>query len=96
MSYPPTSSYWPDEGSDAYSFAEEAIAVGGLTSGGAAIKTVEHAEDYGGVAGEPLDPCYHLTCDDMSNPNYEILDEMLQAIYRVTLEMANAAGTASD
>jgi hypothetical protein len=32
----------------------------------------------------------------MSNLNYEILDEMLQAIYRVTLEMANAPGTASD
>lgn len=58
--------------------------------------TLQSIEESSHYAGEPLDPCYHLTCDDMSNLNYEILDEMLQAIYRVTLEMANAPGTASD
>ena len=56
--------YTPADGrSDYAAFSDIGIPVGGLFSGADAIKTEKQAKLFGGVAGQPLDPCYHKACD---------------------------------
>lgn len=53
-------------GSDHFPFQLAGIPIGGLFSGLSPL-TPEEASLFGGVAGAPADPCYHLACDSRSN-----------------------------
>lgn len=55
------------------------IAVGGLFSGANDLKSAEQAAQFGGVAGAPGDPCYHLACDTVSNVDAAWLEQMARA-----------------
>lgn len=70
--------------SDGGPFARRAgVPVGGLFSGAEGTKSARQAETYGGTAGQPLDPCYHLACDTYAqtgSPNaLSALDVMADA-----------------
>ena len=54
-------------GSDHYFFAEAGVPIGGIFSGASEEMSAEQAAATGGEAGEPMDPCYHLTCDTIAN-----------------------------
>jgi Zn-dependent M28 family amino/carboxypeptidase len=70
----------PLEGrSDHALFESSGVPVGGLFSGAENIKTRAQADAYGGRAGRPTDPCYHLFCDDIDNVNLEAVDQMADA-----------------
>ena len=61
------------------SFDNFAIPTGGLFSGANEIKTPEQAALFGGTAGVPEDPCYHLACDTVDNIDPVLLEEMARA-----------------
>jgi hypothetical protein len=48
----------------------------------------EQAIRYGGTAGEPFDPCYHDTCDDITNLDLEVLGQNADAVAYATLTLA--------
>ena len=48
------------------------------------MKTPEEAVIYGGMAGEPYDPCYHAACDTTDNINDTVLDQMADAVAQST------------
>ncbi|MGH2655482.1 MAG: M20/M25/M40 family metallo-hydrolase [Actinomycetota bacterium] len=52
-----------DGRSDYGPFIAVGIPAGGLFSGAEGLKTAEQVADYGGIAGEQYDPCYHEDCD---------------------------------
>lgn len=54
-------------GSDHYFFEQFGIPTGGIFSGATEVKTSAQASAYGGRADEPMDACYHLTCDTVDN-----------------------------
>lgn len=56
-----------DGRSDYYAFIEAGIPAGGTFTGAEEIKTEEEAEQFGGTAGESLDPNYHQAGDDAEN-----------------------------
>ncbi|MGH2774049.1 MAG: M28 family peptidase [Actinomycetota bacterium] len=66
--------------SDHGPFERAGIPVGGLFTGAEMIKDREAARLFGGRAGRPADPCYHLACDDIDNINGESLDQLSDAI----------------
>ena len=45
---------------------------------------------FGGTAGEPFDPCYHLGCDDFGNINDVALDQMSDAAAHATITLAQS------
>ncbi len=49
--------------SDHYFFEQAGIRTAGIFSGATELKTSAQASAYGGQADEPMDGCYHLTCD---------------------------------
>ncbi|MET0686280.1 MAG: M20/M25/M40 family metallo-hydrolase [Solirubrobacteraceae bacterium] len=77
-----------DGRSDYGPFIFAGIPAGGLFTGAEGIKTAEEAAIYGGTAGEPYDPCYHLGCDDTSNLNAVALDQMSDAAAHATITLA--------
>jgi len=68
-----------DGRSDYFAFINAGIPAGGLFSGAEGIKTEEQAEDFGGEAGEPYDPCYHEVCDDFGNVDPGGFEDMADA-----------------
>ena len=66
--------------SDHGPFEQAGIPVGGLFTGAEMIKSREDARAFGGKAGRPADPCYHLVCDDIDNVSEESLDQLSDAI----------------
>jgi len=56
-----------DGRSDYVGFTDRGIPAGGVFAGAEDIKTKAQVNLYGGVAGEQLDPCYHLSCDRLSS-----------------------------
>jgi hypothetical protein len=46
---------------------------------------------FGGRAGRPADPCYHLVCDDIENINEESLDQLSDAIAFAVATLATSA-----
>lgn len=64
------------------------IPAGGLFTGAEGIKTASEAAVYGGTAGQPYDPCYHLRCDDYDNISIEGLHEMSDAAGHAVLTLA--------
>ena len=77
-----------DGRSDYGPFIFAGIPAGGLFTGAEEIKTAEQAAIYGGTAGEPYDPCYHLGCDDIDNLNDTALDQMSDAAAHATITLA--------
>ncbi|WP_228122629.1 M28 family peptidase [Saccharothrix syringae] len=66
--------------SDQEPFARAGVPVGGAFGGVRGIKTAEEAAVFGGVAGQPYDPCYHQPCDDLSNVHVRALGEAMRAM----------------
>lgn len=54
-------------GSDHYFFAEAGIPIGGIFSGATEEVSADQTAANGGSAGDPMDPCYHLSCDTFEN-----------------------------
>ena len=77
-----------DGRSDYYAFIANGIPAGGLFTGAEGVKTPEEAAIFGGTAGESYDPCYHSACDDLTNINRQVLDEMSDAVAHATLTFA--------
>ena len=53
--------------SDHAPFQDAGIPTGGLFSGATEVKNFDQKTEFGGTAGAPLDPCYHLACDTAGN-----------------------------
>ena len=66
--------------SDHASFRSYGIATTGMYSGGETTKTSAQAQKWGGTAGQAFDPCYHRSCDTISNVNSTALDRNLDMI----------------
>ncbi|GAB3208383.1 M20/M25/M40 family metallo-hydrolase [Marinactinospora thermotolerans] len=66
--------------SDYQAFMLAGIPSGGLFSGGDSIKTEEQVEYYGGTAGEFFDANYHTPADDITNINWDSVDQFSDAI----------------
>jgi Zn-dependent M28 family amino/carboxypeptidase len=74
--------------SDYGPFIAAGIPAGGLFTGAEGVKTAAEAATYGGTAGEPYDPCYHLACDTYSNVSLTGLDQMSDAVAHTVLTFA--------
>jgi len=76
--------------SDYQAFILSDIPAGGLFTGAEGIKTAEEAAvpEWGGVAGEQYDQCYHAVCDTFDNVNLFALDTNSDAIAYATLSYA--------
>ena len=77
-----------DGRSDYGPFIFAGIPAGGLFTGAENLKTPEEAAIYGGTAGAPYDPCYHLGCDTLSNLDNTALDQMSDAAAHATITLA--------
>jgi Zn-dependent M28 family amino/carboxypeptidase len=77
-----------DGRSDYEAFANAGVPSGGLFTGAEDIMSQEQAIRYGGTAGEPFDPCYHGTCDDITNLDLEVLEQNADAVAYATLTLA--------
>ena len=86
----PTAPVWSDGRSDDRSFAVAGIPVGGLFSGAEQLKTAAQAAQYGGVAGEAYDRCYHLACDRLDRVNGVLLDQLVAGLSAVVGDLAVA------
>jgi Zn-dependent M28 family amino/carboxypeptidase len=76
-----------DDTSDYFPFLNRGIAVGGIFSGSLGIKTDEEVALWGGIAGEPYDPCFHLACDTYDNISLEALDINSDAVAYSILQL---------
>jgi Zn-dependent M28 family amino/carboxypeptidase len=74
--------------SDYGPFIAIGIPAGGLFTGAEGIKTAGEAAVYGGTAGQPYDPCYHLACDTFANNSNTGLDQMSDAVAHAVLIMS--------
>ena len=77
-----------DGRSDHGPFQDEGVPTGGLFSGAEATKTEGQQDAFGGEAGAPLDPCYHLACDDIDNLSEDSLDTLSDAAAHATAVLA--------
>jgi aminopeptidase S len=66
--------------SDHAAFRALGIPTAGTFSGAEGIKTSAQASKWGGTAGQAYDPCYHRSCDTISNLNLTSLDRQSDAI----------------
>jgi Zn-dependent M28 family amino/carboxypeptidase len=74
--------------SDYGAFIANGIPAGGLFTGAEGVKTPAEAATWGGTAGQPYDPCYHLACDTYANNNNSALDINSDAIAYAILQFA--------
>jgi Zn-dependent M28 family amino/carboxypeptidase len=77
-----------DGRSDYGPFIAVGIPAGGLFTGAEGVKTPAQAAIYGGMAGEPYDPCYHQACDDINNLSTQALFEMGDAAAHAVMTLA--------
>ena len=77
-----------DGRSDYGPFIFAGIPAGGLFTGAEGLKTAEEAAIYGGEAGKPYDPCYHMGCDTLANLDATALDQMSDAAAHATITLA--------
>lgn len=77
-----------DGRSDYFGFIENGIPAGGLFTGAEGIKSAAQAAIFGGTAGVAYDPCYHQACDDITNIDATVLEQMADAIAHSTLTFA--------
>jgi hypothetical protein len=80
-------------GADHAPFNNFLIPTGGLFSGANGIKTPEQAGLFGGTAGGPHDPCYHLACDTPDNIDPVRLEELARAAAWVVGALASGEVT---
>jgi Zn-dependent M28 family amino/carboxypeptidase len=87
---------WWNGRSDDGAFAQAGIPTGGLASAtGVAPKTDAEAALFGGTAGAPTDPCYHLPCDTLANVNLDIAADLTRALGAVAWELADEGALAA-
>jgi Zn-dependent M28 family amino/carboxypeptidase len=80
-------------GSDHASFVRVGIPVGGLFTGADGRKTPAERARFGGRAGQPYDPCYHQSCDTLSNIDLPALTRMARAAtHALTVFSRNVSG----
>jgi Zn-dependent M28 family amino/carboxypeptidase len=77
-----------DGRSDYGPFIEHGIPAGGLFSGAEGIKTAQEASVFGGVAGQPYDPCYHQGCDTLLNLSNPALEQLGDGAAHATISLA--------
>jgi aminopeptidase S len=77
-----------DGDSDYDPFLKAGIPTGGLFAGDEEEKTAKQVEDFGGVENNEHDPCYHRACDDISNIDLQLLNEMAGALGYATVAYA--------
>ncbi|MET1079954.1 MAG: M28 family metallopeptidase [Pseudomonas sp.] len=70
--------------SDYAQFFTDGIAFGGLFTGAEVLMSEEQATKYGGKAGIAFDPCYHQSCDNLSNIDQKALEINGDAMAYVT------------
>ncbi|MFB6724135.1 M28 family metallopeptidase [Kribbella sp. NPDC056345] len=66
--------------SDHAAFRSLGIATAGTFTGAEGTKTSAQAAKWGGTAGQAYDPCYHRSCDTITNLNLTALDRNIDAI----------------
>jgi aminopeptidase Y len=66
-------------------FLLSGVPVGGVFTGATGIKSASQAAVYGGTAGFPYDPCYHLACDTFANVSLDVLDLNSDAVAAAAL-----------
>ncbi|MPZ82873.1 MAG: M28 family peptidase [Actinophytocola sp.] len=66
--------------SDHAAFADAGIPTGGVFSGAEETKSADQAAKWGGTAGAAFDPCYHQSCDTLTNIDATALDRNSDAI----------------
>ncbi|MDX2971347.1 M28 family metallopeptidase [Kribbella solani] len=66
--------------SDHAAFRSLGIPTAGTFSGAEEIKSSAQATKWGGTAGRAFDPCYHRSCDTISNLDLTSLDRQIDAI----------------
>jgi Zn-dependent M28 family amino/carboxypeptidase len=76
--------------SDYGPFINAGIPAGGLFTGAEGIKTAQEAALWGGTAGQPYDPCYHLACDTYANNNDVALETNADGVAYATLQFAQS------
>ena len=69
-------------GSDDFSFSQKGIPTVDLYAGAFGSKSQTQARLFGGVAGQPYDPCYHRPCDTIENIDRDVLEQNTQALVR--------------
>jgi Zn-dependent M28 family amino/carboxypeptidase len=74
--------------SDYGPFIGAGIPAGGLKTGAEVIKSIEERDKFGGFAGAPYDPCYHMACDTLANVNQQVLGELAKSIGYVLQKLA--------
>ncbi|MEV0677150.1 M28 family metallopeptidase [Actinosynnema sp. NPDC050436] len=74
--------------SDYGEFIEQGIPAGGLFTGAEVLKTEAQAAKWGGTAGLPYDPNYHLAGDNLGNVDRKALDRNSDALAWVTASYA--------
>jgi Zn-dependent M28 family amino/carboxypeptidase len=74
-----------DGRSDHGAFTAAGVPAGGLFTGTGEAKTSAEAALFGGDVGRPHDPCYHLSCDTVSNIDWTVLAQMADAAADATL-----------
>ncbi|MFI7742775.1 M28 family peptidase [Kocuria rhizosphaericola] len=79
-----------DGESDYVAFIEAGIPSGGLYTGDDHTMTDRDARRFDGRAGEPYDPCFHRACDDITNIDFQGLEEMSDAAAAVVLRYATS------
>lgn len=84
-----------DGRSDYGPFILQGVPAGGLFTGAEGIKTPAQVAIYGGVAGEQYDPCYHESCDDITNISLEVLEQMADAAAHATYTFAMTSSAVS-
>jgi Zn-dependent M28 family amino/carboxypeptidase len=73
---------------DSAPFTEAGIPVGGVFSGADGAKSAAEAEEFGGEAGEPYDPCYHQACDRVGDVDLELAAGLARAVALATASLA--------
>jgi Zn-dependent M28 family amino/carboxypeptidase len=85
-----------DGRSDYVAFTNAGIPAGGIFTGAEKPKTAEEVALFGGTLGQPLDPCYHKSCDRLENLNLKAFGEMKDAAADVVLQLAMIQGPIRD
>ncbi|MEU6999798.1 M28 family peptidase [Nonomuraea sp. NPDC046570] len=78
--------------SDDASFRNAGIATSGLAAGASATKTSAQAAKWGGTANRAFDPCYHQSCDTVSNISDTVLDRAADASLYALWKLAAGSG----
>ncbi|MEW2076149.1 M28 family peptidase [Streptomyces sp. NPDC013433] len=101
----PMKAYWdslglqPEENtegagrSDDYPFEQYGIPTSGYAMGASARKTSAQAAKWGGTSGSAYDPCYHRSCDTLTNINTTGLDRASDGIAYTLWQRAVDTGT---